>query len=55
MLMSLVRRTGLQYQFELLREDVRVEQYDEALVAAAYCSRVVSFLSVGRRVRAPFH
>jgi hypothetical protein len=26
---------ALQYQFELLREDVRVEQYDEELVAAA--------------------
>ena len=35
MLMSLVIGAGLQYQFELLREDVRVEQYDEALVAAA--------------------
>jgi len=35
MLMSIVLGAGLQYQFELLREDTRVEQYDEALVAAA--------------------
>ena len=35
MLLCICAGAGLQYQFELLRESVRVEQYDEELVAAA--------------------